>query len=125
MPPKTPTLSNLYHLAEQLEFDKDLPVQVARERDHALLVGCAKEDDVGKLQHWVAAVSAQRAGEGAQKESWLSEDSAAALGRVLALFFGFLSMATFLLTSGRGLVNVFMFLLLFVFVQLLLCAVAA
>ena len=125
MPLKTPTLSNLYQLAEQLELDKELPVQVARERDHALLVGCAKADDVGKLQHWLAAVSAQWAGEGVQKEPWLSEGSAAALGRVLALFFGFFSMATFLLTSGRGLVNVFMFLLLFVFVQLLLCAVAA
>ncbi len=125
MPTRTPALSDLYRLAEQLELDQSVPVQVARERDHAIAGECDGESDVGRLQHWLASVSARRMGQGVDKDPWLSEASAAALGRVLALFFGFSSMAAFLLTSGRGLVNVFMFLLLFVFVQLLLCAVAA
>jgi hypothetical protein len=122
MPGKTPSVSDLYHLAEQLELDAELPVQLVRERDHALAAGCAGEDDVGMLRHWLACLRAQRAG---RRESWLSEASAVVLGRLLALFFGFASMATFLLTSGRGLVNVFMFLLLFVFAQLALCLVAS
>ncbi|MEE4144636.1 MAG: DUF2868 domain-containing protein [Halieaceae bacterium] len=125
MPGKTPTLSQLYHLAEQLELDKELPVQTARERDHAIAVDCSAGDDSGRLLFWLDAVSAQRRGADGSKEPWLSEASAAALGRLLALFFGFSGMAAFLLTSGRGLVNVFMFLLLFVVIQFLLCLVAA
>jgi hypothetical protein len=125
MPTITPALSDLYHLAEQLELDRSVTVQVARERDHAIAAECIDADDVGRLRFWLESVSALRGGQGVHKAPWLSEASAAALGRVLALFFGFSSMAAFLLTSGRGLVNVFMFLLLFVFVQLLLCVVAA
>lgn len=128
MPTRTPALSDLYHLAEQLELDQSVPVPVARQRDHAIAADCGHTDDIGRLQCWLASVAGQR-GAGAapdkHKNPWLSEASAAALGRVLALFFGFSSMAAFLLTSGRGLVNVFMFLLLFAFVQLLLCLVAA
>tara|TARA_R110001592_G_scaffold363395_1_gene687510 strand:+ start:18712 stop:20097 length:1386 start_codon:yes stop_codon:yes gene_type:complete len=125
MPKTTPALSDLYQLAEQLELDQSVPVQVARERDHAIAADCAGTDDIARLQCWLASVSARRAEPVTHKDRWLSEASAAALGRVLALFFGFSSMAAFLLTSGRGLVNVFMFLLLFVLVQLLLCTVAA
>lgn len=125
MPDKIPTLSDLYQLGEQLELDQSVPVQVARERDHALAAQCTDAGDVGKLQHWLAAMAARQGPRGAHPDAWLSEASAAALGRVLALVLGFSAMATFLLTSGRGLVNVFMFLLLFVFVQLALCVVAA
>jgi hypothetical protein len=122
---KTPTLSELYGLAQQLELDKELPVQAARERDHAIAASCSAGDDSGRLLFWLDAVSSQRPGAQGQKDPWLSEASVAALGRLLALFFGFSGMAAFLLTSGRGLVNVFMFLLLFVIVQFLLCLVAA
>jgi len=128
MTTRTPALSDLYHLAEQLELDQSVPVPVARQRDHAIAANCVHTDDIGRLQCWLASMAGQR-GEGArpniQGKPWLSEASAAALGRVLALFFGFSSMAAFLLTSGRGLVNVFLFLLLFVLVQVLLCLVAA
>jgi len=125
MPTITPALSDLYQLAEQLELDQSVPVQVARERDHAIAAKCVDADDVGRLEYWLTSVSATRGEQRTPGDPWLSEASAAALGRVLALFFGCSSMAAFLLTSGRGLVNVFMFLLLFVFVQLLLCIVAA
>ena len=60
----------------------------------------------------------------AHDNHWLSESSAAALARIIACFLGFSGMAAFLLTSGRGLVNVFVFLLLFVVVQVILCVIA-
>jgi hypothetical protein len=125
MPGKTPTLSDLYLLAEQLEQDKDMPAQAARERDHAIGMACKNPDDTGRLLFWLEAVSTRRTGRSTAEEPWLTEASAAVLGRIAALFFGFSAMATFLLTSGRGLVNVFMFMLLFVIVQLLLSLVAA
>jgi hypothetical protein len=122
---KIPSLFELFQLTEQLELDKDLPVALARERDHAIASRCSSKDDAGRLLFWLQEVSAQRPGEHAPQESWLNESSAAILGRILALFFGFSSMAAFLLTSGRGLVNVFVFLLLFVVVQVVLCLIAA
>jgi hypothetical protein len=125
MPSKTPALFDLYHLAEQLERDQSVPVSVARERDHVIAAECDDADDVGRLRCWLESISAWRGGQGEHKHPWLSEASASALARVLALFFGFSSMAAFLLTSGRGLVNVFMFMLLFVIVQCLLCLLAA
>ncbi len=122
---KTPTLSELYSLAEQLELDKELSAQTARERDHAIASDCGASDDSGRLLCWLDTVSSQRPGAQPVKDHWLSEASVAVMGRVLALFFGFSGMAAFLLTSGRGLVNVFMFMLLFVVIQFLLCLVAA
>lgn len=120
----TPTLSQLYQLVEQLELDKELPVQTARERDHAIAQECSAQSDTGRLMCWLDAVSAQRNEAGARKEPLLNESSAAVLGRFLAFFFGFSGMAAFLLGSGRGLVNVFMFMLLFVIIQFLLCLAA-
>ena len=125
MPSTTPSLSELYQLAEQLEFDKELSVQAVRTRDHALAADCHAGDDLGRLHYWLTTVKAQRGGGGLHKEPWLTESSAALLGRILAFGFGFAAMATFLFTSGRGLVNVFVFVLLFIVVQALLCLVAA
>ena len=125
MPRKTPTLTELYCLAEQLELDKELSAQTARERDHKIASECSASDDSGRLLFWLDAVSSQRPGSKSLKDSWLSEASVAALGRLLALFFGFSGMAALLLSSGRGLVNVFMFMLLFVVIQFLLSLVAA
>ena len=125
MPAETPTLSDLYRLAEQLELDTAVPAQSARERDHAIAQRCGARDDTGRLLCWLAAVSAQNPGASQPRERWLTEASAAALGRMVALGLGFSGMATFLLASGRGLVNVFLFMLLFVIVQVLLCLVAA
>jgi hypothetical protein len=125
MPTPTLSLSSLYRLAEQLELDKEVPAQLARSRDHALASECANAGDVGKLLHWLGKVTRQATSRGEKGEHWLSEASAAVLARLVALVFGFSSMAAFLLTSGRGLVNVFMFMLLFVIVQCLLCLLAA
>jgi len=125
MPAPTPKLTDIFRLASMLEQDKATPVQAARERDHAIARDCARSDDTGRLLFWLQAVSLQPADGQAVREPWLTEAAAALLGRLVALGFGFASMATFLLASGRGLVNVFMFILLFVLVQLLLCFVAA
>jgi hypothetical protein len=125
MPAPTPKLTDIFRLAAMLEQDKATPVQAARERDHAIARECARSDDTGRLMYWLQAVSLQSADGRGAPEPWLNEASAALLGRIVALGFGFAGMATFLLASGRGLVNVFMFILLFVLVQLLLCLVAA
>jgi hypothetical protein len=125
MPAKTPSLSDLYRLSAQLEQDRELSVREVRERDHALARDCPATDDVGRLGFWLAAVSAGREGSEGQAGPRLSEGSLAALGRVLAPLCGFAGMAAFLLGSGRGLVNVFMFVLLFVVLQALLSLVAA
>ena len=125
MPAKTPSLSDLYHLAAQLEQDRDLSVHAVRERDHRLARDCPDGDDVQRLGFWLAAVSASREGDTGREGPRLSEGSLAALGRVLAPLCGFAAMAAFLLGSGRGLVNVFVFVLLFVFLQALLSLVAA
>lgn len=125
MPSRTPSLSDLYDLAEQLELDKDLPVAQARARDHAIAADCDRRDDTGRLLCWLGRVSSQRSTEPDSRDPWLTEASLAYLGGILAFVFGCAGMATFLLASANGLVNVFMFLLLFVVVQLLLCLVAA
>lgn len=125
MPAPTPKLTDIFRLASMLEQDKATPVQAARERDHAIARDCARSDDTGRLLYWLQAVSLQSADGRSAPEPWLNEASTALLGRIVALGFGFAGMATFLLASGRGLVNVFMFVLLFVLVQLLLCFAAA
>ena len=126
MPGTTPSLSDLYNLAAQLELDHDLPVQALRERDHAIGDKCSVSDDGGRLLFWLQQVSTQGSATAASAHDnhWLSESSAAALARIIACFLGFSGMAAFLLTSGRGLVNVFVFLLLFVVVQVILCVIA-
>jgi Protein of unknown function (DUF2868) len=131
MPAKTPSLSDLYQLSAQLELDRDLSVQALRERDHSIGVEFdaagdgAASDDCARLLYWLQQVSSS--GEDVQTKGapWLTETSAAYLARIIVGVMGFISMTTFLLTSGRGLVNVFMFMLLFVIVQLGLCVVAA
>lgn len=125
MPAKTPSLADLYDLAAQLEQDRELSVRAVRERDHALALECPAGDDIGRLGFWLAAVSASRGGDAGQVPPRFSEGSMAALGRVLTPLCGFAVMAAFLLGSGRGLVNVFMFVLLFVILQALLSLVAA
>ena len=125
MPGRTPQLSDLYRLAEQLDLDRELPLHAARERDHAIGLDCHSRDDIGRLLCWLDAVSSPNGPEDAHKTPFLSESSAAALGRILALVAGFSGMAGFLFAGGRGLVNVFLFMLLFVIVQWMLCLVAA
>ncbi len=107
-----PSITELYLLAGQLERDHDASLHTLRQRDHAIGERCEIEDDVQRLRFWLRDTSAAEAvvpgGEGA-----------ALLLRLLALALGFTTMAGFLLASGRGLVNVFLFLGLFVLLQLL------
>jgi hypothetical protein len=67
---KIPSLFELFQLTEQLELDKDLPVALARERDHAIAARCSSKDDAGRLLFWLQEVSAQRPGEDAPQEYW-------------------------------------------------------
>jgi len=125
MSAKTPSLSDLYRLSVQLELDQELPVQSLRERDHAIGLecegACPAADESARLLFWLDQV----AGPAPQAGSWWHEGSAAHLARVVTTLFGFVGMSSFLLTSSRSLVNVFTFLALFVFVQLLLCIIAS
>lgn len=124
MSAKIPSLSDLYRLSAQLELDQELPVQSLRERDHAIGLECDDKhpaaDEPARLLFWLEQV----AGPASQTESWWHEGSAAHLARVVSAVFGFVGMSSFLLTSSHSLVNVFTFLALFVFAQLLLCMIA-
>ena len=116
----TPSLSQLYQLAEQLAEDKDASMQVLRERDHKIGLACDEDGDGARLMFWLEQVSSDAPQRVRLNERWLTEASAASILRTTALTMGFLSMAALLLASGRGLVNLFAFLVLFVFLQLLM-----
>lgn len=105
-----PSLSELYELAGQLERDHDASLHALRQRDHEIGARCNAGDDPGRLRFWLREVTGG--------EPSTTGDGAALLLRLLALALGFSAMAGFLLASGRGLVNVFLFLGLFVFLQL-------
>tara|TARA_R110002110_G_scaffold66978_1_gene183006 strand:+ start:95071 stop:96501 length:1431 start_codon:yes stop_codon:yes gene_type:complete len=123
----TPSLAELYQLGEQLELDRAVPLAQLRARDHAIGTQCEADSDadVMRLRTWLRAVRAtSQVGAGAGRAAprrWLTESSATVLLRAIALLMGFSAMATFLLASGRGLVNVFVFLALFVLFQSLMC----
>ena len=118
-------LADLYGLGEQVEMDKSASVHALRQRDHEIGLRCAAGDDATRLKFWLnnlpeSVGSLQKEGAG-----WLTEASAAFVARSVAAVLGFLSMATFLLSGGQGLVNIFVFLLLFVLVQLVFCLASA
>lgn len=115
-----PDIQDLYRLAGQLERDQQEPLAALRERDRAIALDCGVTAALPRLLCWLDAVAPPAA-----VSKSLSEASAALLARLLALVTGFAAMAGFLLGSERALVNVFLFLALFVLSQLLLCLVAA
>lgn len=119
MTQRRPKLGDLYRLAAQLDHDREQPVVALRERDRAIAAGQAEVASLPGLLHWLDTVSP------APEESHLSEASAAVLARLLALLAGFAAMAGFLLGSERALVNVFLFLAVFVLLQFLLSLLAA
>lgn len=121
----TPSLSQLYQLAEQLDHDREVSMQVLRERDHAIGLQCKEDSDSSRLMFWLEQMSSRRPDLEPLKERWLTEASAASILRTTALVLGFLSMATLLLASGRGLVNLIVFLAVFVFLQLLMSIVSS
>lgn len=120
----TPALTDLYRLGQQIDADREQPVAQLRQRDHEIGQACNASDDAGRLLFWLHKMQGVQAAEG-DDSPWLNEHSAALLLRVFALGAGFITMLGFLLASGRGLVNVFLFLLIFVLLQLLFSMAAA
>ncbi|MEM8562598.1 MAG: DUF2868 domain-containing protein [Pseudomonadota bacterium] len=106
-------------MAEQLERDRETPEPIAKARDHAMAEACAG-DDVDCLLQWSEKMDQSRSAAVAH-HSWLPGFFGIALARIIACVMGFSAMAGFLLSSERGLVNVFLFILLFVIIQLLMC----
>lgn len=118
----TPALEHLYRLGQQIDADRESPAELLRQRDHEIGRDCNTGDDAGRLMFWLDRVQADGSALGG---SWLNEQSAAMLLRACALLVGSLTMVGFLMASGRGLVNVFLFLLVFVLLQLLFASGAA
>lgn len=118
----TPALTDLYRLGAQIQSDADLSVAELQQRDHAIGQACTASDTSGRLMYWLREVSSD---DREMQTPWLSEHSAAVLMRAAAAVAGFFTMLGFLLASDRGLVNVFLFLLLFVLLQLLFSAGSA
>ena len=112
----TPALEHLYQLGQQIEADREQALELLRQRDHEIGRECNAPDDAGRLLFWLGRVQPANPERGG---SWLNEQSAAILLRAFALAVGAVTMVGFLLASDRGLVNVFLFLLVFVLLQLL------
>ncbi|MEH6635304.1 MAG: DUF2868 domain-containing protein [Halioglobus sp.] len=121
----TPGLADLYHLGEQIELDQEAPLHDLRQRDHDIGRRCKAADDAARLMFWLRQLSTTAGSASGGEERWLTEASAAVVARSVALVLGFVGMASFLLSGGQGLVNVFVFLLLFVLVQILFCLFSA
>lgn len=118
---QTPNLSDLYHLGNRIDQDNSASLEELRHRDHAIGLECKASDDVGRLLFWLRKLPEQR-GEGPEDaEHYLTESTVATLSRIVALVLGITGMSGFLLASGQGLVNVFVFLLFFVFLQVISC----
>lgn len=114
-----PELDDLYRLADQLERDRAAPVSELRRRDHALAATTAGADPCQRLLAWLDAVAPR------EQIALPFTGGAAMIARALALFLGFSAMAGFLFANSRGLVNVFVLLLLFVALQLALSLIGA
>ncbi|MFU8763126.1 MAG: DUF2868 domain-containing protein [Haliea sp.] len=121
MTQRRPKLGDLYRLAAQLDRDREQSVSALRERDRAVAAAQGDVAPLSRLLHWLDTLS-PAADRDAQS---VSAPSAALLARLLALLAGFAAMAGFLLGSERALVNVFLFLAVFVLLQFLLSLFAA
>lgn len=117
-----PALGHLYRLNEQLQSDRTRKLDELRERDHAIGKASMLVDDTQCLMLWLDAVNTPTDD---KAHTWLNESHAALIMRLAAVFFGLAAMTGFLLASERALVNVFLFLLLFVFLPLLTSLIAA
>ncbi|WP_290743797.1 DUF2868 domain-containing protein [Haliea sp.] len=115
----SPDISDFYHLANQLEHDRDLSLEQRRLRDREIGRSCeGAADDWTRLQHWLHSVDPQAQ----RRPEWASRANPAVLLNLLALCGGFAAMAGLLLGSANALVNVLFWLLLFVGLQGLLMA---
>lgn len=126
---RRPTLSDLVQLGHRLEADRGLPLERLRQRDHSIGQQCRTRDRLGALLFWLDRIDRGGASgieTGSQQGPVrLQEKQWALLLRLLALVLGAGGMAGFLLASERALVNVPLFLLLFVLLQFLFCVLAA
>lgn len=118
--PQRPDLSDLYRLSGQLEADAQLPVAELKQRDHGIGRDCPRGSHSERLLYWLDRVTPTR-----EPAAHPGAAMSAHLARLLALLAGFVAMAGFLLGSGKGLVNVFLLLLVFVVLQLLMSLVSA
>ena len=116
----TPTLSDLYHLREQIDLDLSASVEALRRRDHAIGRECKSLDDVGKLLFWIRKQPGLKVEDEAR---FVDEGAVANVLRIVALVSGFLGMSGFL-SNGQGLVNVFIFFLFFVLLQVFFCFIS-
>lgn len=122
MTQRRPSLVDLHRLAAQLDQDREQPVSALRERDRAIAAEQAEAAALPRLLHWLDRVAPVAEATALQP---LSEASAAMLARLLALLAGFVALSGFLLGSERALVNVFLFLAVFVLLQFVLSLFAA
>lgn len=118
-----PDLADLYRLAEQLRRDREQSLASLQQRDRELAGGLVDDAtaagqrpaQLSLLLGWLDAVAPP-----AQESRLLTPALASQLAGLLALVLGFSAMAGLLLGSERALVNVLVFLALFVVVQWLL-----
>ena len=114
---RRPDLADLHRLAEQLRQDAEQPLAVLQTRDRQLAGqlpagDAASQGRLAMLLGWLDRVAPPPGG-----ESHLRGDMAAQVAGLLALLLGFAGMAGLLLGSDRALVNVLLFLALFVVLQ--------
>ncbi|GAB3308439.1 hypothetical protein GCM10027428_03850 [Haliea atlantica] len=116
---RRPDLSDLYRLAAQVERDRDLPLAELQSRDRQVGAGLAPAAAAGGrldlVLGWLEAVAPP-----AEERGFWRPALAAQLAGLLAFALGFSALAGLLLGSERALVNVLVFLALFVVLQWLL-----
>ncbi len=118
---RRPTTGDLIRLSQQLEADQSTAVDALKQRDHTIGAHCTGQNDSNRLLYWLDHVRPALAGtEQPPRGAYLLFAV-----RTLLCLAGFLGMAGFLLGSHNGLVNVFMLLAAFVFVQALLSTLSA
>ncbi|MBN7798074.1 DUF2868 domain-containing protein [Parahaliea mediterranea] len=108
-----PDLRDIYRLADQLERDRERPLDELKQRDHAIAADCRHGADPELLLHWLDRLAPR--GDRDSREGSV----ALYLSRLLCPLLGFGAMAGFLLGSARGLVNVLILLGVFVVLQVL------
>ena len=116
----TPSLSDLYRLREQIDQDLSASVEELRCRDHVIGRECESLDDVGKLLYWTRKQPGLKVEDEAR---FVDERAVANVLRIVALASGFLGMSGFL-SDDQGLVNVFIFFLCFVLLQVFFCSIS-
>ena len=120
--PRAPALSDLQRMSAQIAADRESPMAALRQRDHAIGARCPHGEDLARLTYWLDAAAPEVHAPAARR---IDEATVATLLRFAALLAGALVMLGFMLASDRALVNVFVFLLLFVLTQLAFSAAAA